>query len=573
MTTLATVGFGLNFWAWSLLGPLGPDLRERFGLGPSGHAMLLVVPLVVGSLGRIPVGVLTDRYGARVMFPAVSLLAAVPVVALAFADSLATLIAVGCAAGIGGTAFAIGAPLVAHSSPRAHRGRAVGMFSIGSVGAAAAGISSQWWFGADGSRHGALVLGTLLICYAVLAALLIDDRGTPRVTDSLLAACAVVLRAPVARTLSLLYAVSFGGIVALGLYLPAYLRTVYHLSWEPAVLRTAGFVAVAAAARALGGNLADRWNALGIQIACFTAAAPLGLLMALQPPAPVATAAIFGLSACLGTASGALLALVCTTAPEDRVGAVTGVVGAVGGLGGLLPPLALGAVYGLDRPYGIGLTALAAALLAAAGYLWAHGARLTRALAQAASGPVLPDDPAPPQESAPPLDPTTSDPAPDQDVVSVASLASDGPAHTTVVALNAEAAHRGGPAALAAVTAVAGRDEVVVVYGHTEAVDGQLSPRAFVAALRESLPRGDVVAVLVDAAGGPMRAECALLEDLVSVGVVPVVIAVTPDPVNLATELAKRLRADRVLCYPPSADAELHEVWRLDEPAAFRVCA
>ena len=80
---LATVGFLVNFWAWALLGPLGPGLKERLGLSFAAQSLLVAVPVLVGSLGRIPVGALTDRLGARVMFPVVSLATIVPVLTLA----------------------------------------------------------------------------------------------------------------------------------------------------------------------------------------------------------------------------------------------------------------------------------------------------------------------------------------------------------------------------------------------------------------------------------------------------------------------------------------------------------
>ena len=74
MLALATVGFLVNFWAWALISPLGVAYREQLGLTAFQQALLVAVPVVVGSVGRIPVGALTDRLGARVMFPAVSLL-------------------------------------------------------------------------------------------------------------------------------------------------------------------------------------------------------------------------------------------------------------------------------------------------------------------------------------------------------------------------------------------------------------------------------------------------------------------------------------------------------------------
>src|SRR5262245_48929276 len=74
MLTLATVGFAVNFWAWALLSPLAPKFKEVLGLSSFQQALLVAVPVVVGSLGRIPVGALTDRFGGRIMFPLVSLI-------------------------------------------------------------------------------------------------------------------------------------------------------------------------------------------------------------------------------------------------------------------------------------------------------------------------------------------------------------------------------------------------------------------------------------------------------------------------------------------------------------------
>ncbi|MGC5629819.1 MFS transporter [Georgenia sp. Z1344] len=110
---LATVGFMLNFWAWALLSPLGSTFVEK-GL-TADSALLVAVPVLVGSLGRIPVGALTDRYGGRVMMPLISLVSIVPVLFLGFfgQDSYAALLVGGFFLGIAGTVFAVGVPFVA----------------------------------------------------------------------------------------------------------------------------------------------------------------------------------------------------------------------------------------------------------------------------------------------------------------------------------------------------------------------------------------------------------------------------------------------------------------------------
>jgi NNP family nitrate/nitrite transporter-like MFS transporter len=73
MLALATIGFAVNFWAWALLSPLAPKFKDVLHLSSFQQALLVAVPVVVGSLGRIPVGALTDRFGGRIMFPLVSL--------------------------------------------------------------------------------------------------------------------------------------------------------------------------------------------------------------------------------------------------------------------------------------------------------------------------------------------------------------------------------------------------------------------------------------------------------------------------------------------------------------------
>jgi NNP family nitrate/nitrite transporter-like MFS transporter len=84
---MATIGFAVNFWAWALLSPLGPELKDALGLSSFQQSLVVAVPVIVGSLGRIPVGALTDRYGGRVMFPLVTFVSIVPAVFLGFVHS------------------------------------------------------------------------------------------------------------------------------------------------------------------------------------------------------------------------------------------------------------------------------------------------------------------------------------------------------------------------------------------------------------------------------------------------------------------------------------------------------
>ena len=78
--TLATLSFGLCFYAWALLGPLGPDLQEALGLSDLELALAVSVPVLLGSLMRIPLGILTDRHGGRQVFTALMAFTPLPLV-------------------------------------------------------------------------------------------------------------------------------------------------------------------------------------------------------------------------------------------------------------------------------------------------------------------------------------------------------------------------------------------------------------------------------------------------------------------------------------------------------------
>lgn len=371
MLAVATAGFLINFWAWSLLSPLGGQLRDELQLTSLQQSLLVAVPVLVGSLGRIPVGALTDRFGARAMFPAVSLLTIVPVLFLGLAgDSFGKLLLGGFFLGLGGTAFAIGVPFVNAWFPPAKRGLAIGIFGVGTAGTAVSAFTTVQLADTYGRAFPFLVVAVLLAGYALASRLLIRNPPVRRPgVGSLLRRTWATLRMRTTLQLSALYAVGFGGFVAFSVYLPTYLRNAYDLSAADAASRTAGFVLLAVAARPVGGWLSDRLHPVPVLIVCFAATAGLAGLAAVEAPLlPWATFAFLGLATALGASAGACFALLARVAPAEAVGGVTGVVGAAGGLGGFVPPLLMGAIYGRSGDYTAGYLLLAAVAAAAALY-------------------------------------------------------------------------------------------------------------------------------------------------------------------------------------------------------------
>ncbi|MFI8093326.1 nitrate/nitrite transporter [Streptomyces sp. NPDC086080] len=372
MLALATVGFALNFWAWALLSPLAPRLQDSLGLSSFQQSLLVAVPVIVGSLGRIPVGALTDRFGGRVMFPLVSLATVVPVLYLGLAghSSFAALLAGGFFLGIGGTAFAIGVPFVSAWFPPERRGLAIGVFGAGMGGTAISALTTVKLVEANGMANPFLITAGVLVVYAAVAYLVLRDApGRTVPTEPLARRLGATFKLSVTWQASALYAVVFGGYVAFSVYLPTYLKTGYGLTQADAANRMAGFVLLAVAMRPVGGWLSDRLGPVQVLTGSLGLVAVGALAQSFTPSlAPVGTIAFLAMAAALGAGSGAVFALVALLAPANKVGSVTGIVGAAGGLGGFLPPLVMGALYGAYGSYALGLVLLALVAAAALAY-------------------------------------------------------------------------------------------------------------------------------------------------------------------------------------------------------------
>src|SRR5439155_291591 len=213
----------LNAGAWFMIGVVVRPLE----LGSAGAALLLAVPVAVGSAARVPAGALTDRYGARVVMPVVSLISAGSVLALTFVDSGPALVAVAVALGLAGTAFAVGASLVARAGKPRRRGLRLSVFGAGVIGAAP--ILGAVPLLDRAAWHAVTVgLGAVLAGYAVVAALVIRDAPAPAHRGSLPRYTLDVLRPPATRQWCLLFAAACGPLLAVALFLSRYLYSTYH---------------------------------------------------------------------------------------------------------------------------------------------------------------------------------------------------------------------------------------------------------------------------------------------------------------------------------------------------------
>jgi MFS transporter, NNP family, nitrate/nitrite transporter len=356
---LATLVFTTTFWAWGLLAPLAPEYRDVLDLAPVQVSLLVAVPVILGSLARIPLGALTDRYGGRLVFTLLSLVVIAPLLLLSAVEAYPVLLIGALFVGLSGASFAVGVPFVNAWFPPERRGTALGIYGVGNAGTAVAAFTTQPFADAT-SRSGVylIVAGVMALTAAVIWTF---GRNAPAWEPQVLPMAARLRKAlglRVTLDLAALYAITFGGFVAFGVYLPTYLQEVYGLEVADAAARAGGFIVLATLSRPVGGVLSDRFEAPRVLLVALSVVGIAAIVLAFEVPLLWATFAFLPVASALGVGNGAVFAMVGRRSPPESVGAVTGFVGAAGGLGGFLPPLIMGAVYQVTGAYAIGLMLL-----------------------------------------------------------------------------------------------------------------------------------------------------------------------------------------------------------------------
>ena len=357
---LALLAFTVTFYGWALLGPLGPDIQDDLGLSDVELSIAVAVPVLLGSLMRIPMGVLTERFGGRRVFTWLLAYTIVPLLVLGFVhDSLAAILALGFLLGFAGASFAVGVPFVNRWYPPERQGAALGIYGAGMGGTVLAGLSAPRIADAVSISAAFFFAAALVAVVLVLWIALARDAPVPARPASMRDPIAVLGSGARAWALVLFYFLAFGGFVAMYLYLPKLLTSVHDLSKTDAGARAAGFALLAVIGRPLGGIISDRIGAesvLGVSFAAVLVLA-LGLAAGYEAMVPL-TISCLTMALALGLGTGAVFKLVPVWYP-DNVGAVTGIVGAAGGLGGFFPPLVMGLVKSATGGYGLGFVLMA----------------------------------------------------------------------------------------------------------------------------------------------------------------------------------------------------------------------
>ena len=345
ITAVNTLAFALSFAAWVALGPSTRAIASELHLTSGAAALLKGAPILVGAAMRLPVGVLTDRLGARLTFALVQLVAAVGAMIVATAHSLAVMMVGALTLGLVGTTFVVGAQSVSAWTPPDRRGLALGVFGTGNVGAALTTFALPIVIASHGFRAGLRLYAVILVACAATYVALVRDAPMPRRRFADLVAPLFTARA---WALGLFYAATFGAFVATTLLASDLYLDVYRVDVRTAGALTTTFTFGASVLRVLGGKLSDRFGATPVmRVSLLVIAASLAPVT-FAPPLAVAAVCIFVAGVAMGIGASAPLKYVAVEFPST-VGAVSGVVGAIGGLAGFVLPMLSAAVKGATR--------------------------------------------------------------------------------------------------------------------------------------------------------------------------------------------------------------------------------
>jgi NNP family nitrate/nitrite transporter-like MFS transporter len=354
--------FDYSFMLWVLFGALGIPLSEAAGLSPAQKGFVVAVPILAGSLLRVPVGLLVDRFGGKRVGALLLAFLFLPLgLAATIAPTLHSLIAIGALLGAAGASFAVALPLASRWFPPERQGLAMGIAAAGNSGTVVTNLIAPRLAIAIGlgATFGAAMVGLA----AVLAMFVVFTHEPARPARA--AAARPSLRDRNLRWMCLFYAITFGGYVGLSSFLPLYLRDGHGVTPVHAGYLTACLAVLGSCSRPIGGWISDRRGGSRVLASLLIPIAIAYALEADQPALPAMVALLAVSMICLGLGNGAVFQMVPQRFQRD-IGAVTGVIGAVGGAGGFVLPTLLGTVRQVTGTFGYGFAALAALAATAA---------------------------------------------------------------------------------------------------------------------------------------------------------------------------------------------------------------
>jgi NNP family nitrate/nitrite transporter-like MFS transporter len=346
--TLSTVAFTVCFAVWVMFSIIGISIKELLALNETQFGLLAAIPILTGSLVRLPLGMLTDKYGGRIVFFVLMLACVAPLYMIGSATKYWQFLVLGLFVGLAGGSFSVGISYCARWFSRPRQGFAMGVFGAGNAGAAVTKFVAPSLVLAFGWQVVPKVYAVALLLTAVAFWFFTWTDPSHRVARSVTVREQLrALRDVRVWEYSQYYAIVFGGYVGLSLWMTKYYISEYGFDLRMAALVASMFVLPSGVLRALGGWLSDRFGARNVTATVIWVSWVGLLLLSFRLRSWILFTAILfvvGLMWAFGKAS--VFKHISDEYP-DNIGVISGIVGLVGGLGGFLLPIFFGVLVDL----------------------------------------------------------------------------------------------------------------------------------------------------------------------------------------------------------------------------------
>lgn len=337
--TLQTLSLVAGFMAWSIISPLMPFISQDVDISPGQISVILAIPVILGSVLRVPFGYLTNIVGAKWVFFWSFIVLLLPIFLLGQAQSPGMLMLSGFFLGIGGAIFSVGVTSVPKYFSKDKVGLANGIYGVGNIGTAVSSFCAPVLAGAIGWQNTVRSYLIILSIFAILMFLL-GDKNEPKVKIPLMAQVKDLSKNYKLYYLSLWYFITFGAFVAFGIFLPNFLVDHFSIDKVDAGIRSGIFIALATFLRPVGGVIGDKFNVVQALIIDFVIMIIGALILSLSSHIVLFTIGCLAISICAGIGNGLIFKLVPSYFSKEA-GSANGIVSMMGGLGGFFPPLVI----------------------------------------------------------------------------------------------------------------------------------------------------------------------------------------------------------------------------------------
>src|SRR5690606_22645077 len=225
---LQTLNLVVGFMVWVLISSLLPFMKEDIQIPANQLALVTAIPVILGSILRIPLGYYANQFGARKIFLLSFILLLFPVYYISIVNSVTDLLIGGLFLGIGGAVFSVGVTSLPKYYPKEKHGLVNGVYGIGNLGTAITTFAAPVIATQVGWSLTVKLYLVLLLIFIALN-ILFGDRKEVKGKTPIKEEIKAVYKSDKLWFFSLFYFLTFGSFVAFTVYLPNFLVSHFEL--------------------------------------------------------------------------------------------------------------------------------------------------------------------------------------------------------------------------------------------------------------------------------------------------------------------------------------------------------